>query len=162
HCLKIGLPMIPGICTPSEVEAALELGLRTVKFFPAEPAGGVRYLKAIAAPYADVEFMPTGGITRDSLGDYLSFRRVVACGGSWAASRRIRPRRLGDGDRQSRVVRLAVAPGRYEVAARKRHHTGDQRFGGHGHTGRRTPCARSGAHRVGGFQSSCSALALGE
>jgi 2-dehydro-3-deoxyphosphogluconate aldolase/(4S)-4-hydroxy-2-oxoglutarate aldolase len=85
HCLKIGLPMYPGVCTPSEVEAALALGLRTVKFFPAEPAGGVRYLKAIAAPYPGLEFMPTGGITRDSLGGYLSFRRVVACGGSWMA-----------------------------------------------------------------------------
>jgi 2-dehydro-3-deoxyphosphogluconate aldolase/(4S)-4-hydroxy-2-oxoglutarate aldolase len=85
HCLKIGLPMYPGVCTPSEVEAALALGLRTVKFFPAEQAGGVRYLKAIAAPYPGLEFMPTGGITRDSLGDYLSFRRVVACGGSWMA-----------------------------------------------------------------------------
>ena len=85
HCLEIGLPIFPGVCTPSEVEAALELGLRTVKFFPAEPAGGIRYLKAIAAPYGDVEFMPTGGITRDTLGDYLSYRRVVACGGSWMA-----------------------------------------------------------------------------
>jgi 2-dehydro-3-deoxyphosphogluconate aldolase/(4S)-4-hydroxy-2-oxoglutarate aldolase len=85
RCLEIGLPMYPGVCTPSEVEAALALGLRTVKFFPAEPSGGVRYLKAIAAPYSDVQFMPTGGITRDSLGDYLSFKRVVACGGSWMA-----------------------------------------------------------------------------
>jgi 2-dehydro-3-deoxyphosphogluconate aldolase / (4S)-4-hydroxy-2-oxoglutarate aldolase len=85
HCLKIGLPMYPGVCTPSEVGAALELGLRLVKFFPAQQAGGVRYLKAIAAPYPALEFLPTGGITRDSLGDYLSFRRVVACGGSWMA-----------------------------------------------------------------------------
>ena len=85
HCLEIGLPMFPGVCTPSEVEGALELGVRTVKFFPAEPAGGVRYLKAIAAPYTDLQFIPTGGITRDSLGDYLSFGRVVACGGSWMA-----------------------------------------------------------------------------
>lgn len=85
HCLAIGLPMFPGICTPSDIEAALELGVRTVKVFPAELSGGIRYLKAIAAPYADVDFIPTGGITRSSLGDYLSFRRVVACGGSWMA-----------------------------------------------------------------------------
>ena len=85
HCLTIGLPMFPGVCTPSEVEAALALGLRTLKFFPAEPAGGVKYLRAISAPYGDVSFIPTGGITRDSLGDYLAERRVVACGGSWMA-----------------------------------------------------------------------------
>jgi 2-dehydro-3-deoxyphosphogluconate aldolase/(4S)-4-hydroxy-2-oxoglutarate aldolase len=85
RCQKIGLPMYPGICTPSEVEAALALGVRTVKFFPAEPAGGVKYLKAIAAPYGDVDFMPTGGITRETLGGYLAFKRVVACGGSWMA-----------------------------------------------------------------------------
>lgn len=85
HCLEIGLPMFPGVCTPSEVEAALALGLRTLKFFPAEPAGGVKYLKAISAPYRDVSFIPTGGITRDSLGDYLAERCVVACGGSWMA-----------------------------------------------------------------------------
>ncbi len=85
HCLKIGLPMFPGVCTPSDIEAALALGVRTVKFFPAEPTGGIKYLKAIAAPYGDVSFIPTGGITRDSLGDYLAERRVVACGGSWMA-----------------------------------------------------------------------------
>ena len=85
HCIEIGLPMYPGICTPSEVELALELGLRAVKFFPAEPTGGVKYLKAISAPYGDLEFMPTGGITRDTLADYLGFRKVIACGGSWMA-----------------------------------------------------------------------------
>ena len=85
HCLKIGLPMYPGICTPSDIETALALGLRTVKFFPAEPAGGVRYLQAIAAPYGDLDFMPTGGITRDTVAGYLGFNRVVACGGSWMA-----------------------------------------------------------------------------
>ena len=60
-------------------------GLRVVKFFPAEPAGGLAYLKAIAAPYGDVEFMPTGGITRTNLASYLAFPRIVACGGSWMA-----------------------------------------------------------------------------
>jgi 2-dehydro-3-deoxyphosphogluconate aldolase/(4S)-4-hydroxy-2-oxoglutarate aldolase len=85
HCNDIELPMYPGVCTPSEVESALELGLRAVKFFPAEPTGGVKYLKAIAAPYGKLEFMPTGGITRDTLADYLSFGRVIACGGSWMA-----------------------------------------------------------------------------
>jgi 2-dehydro-3-deoxyphosphogluconate aldolase/(4S)-4-hydroxy-2-oxoglutarate aldolase len=85
HCQRIGLPMYPGVCTPSEVERVLELGIRTVKFFPAEPSGGVKYLKAIAAPYGEIEFIPTGGITRDSLDEYLRYARVVACGGSWMA-----------------------------------------------------------------------------
>jgi 2-dehydro-3-deoxyphosphogluconate aldolase/(4S)-4-hydroxy-2-oxoglutarate aldolase len=85
HCLSIGVPMYPGVCTPSEVEIALELGLRTVKFFPAEPMGGVKFLKAMAAPYGELGFMPTGGITRDTLADYVRYERVVACGGSWMA-----------------------------------------------------------------------------
>ncbi|MES2180291.1 MAG: bifunctional 4-hydroxy-2-oxoglutarate aldolase/2-dehydro-3-deoxy-phosphogluconate aldolase [Gemmatimonadota bacterium] len=85
HCLKIGLPIYPGVCTPSDIERAMEFGLRTLKFFPAEPSGGVKYLKAIAAPYGALEFMPTGGITRESLGSYLGYSRVVACGGSWMA-----------------------------------------------------------------------------
>jgi len=84
-CRERGLPVYPGICTPSEIEAALAKDLRILKFFPAEPAGGLPYLKAIAAPYGDVEFMPTGGITAANVGSYLAFPRVVACGGSWMA-----------------------------------------------------------------------------
>lgn len=85
YCLEREVPVYPGTCTPSEVEAALMRGLKVVKFFPAEPAGGLPYLKAIAAPYGDVEFMPTGGITRANLASYLAFPRIVACGGSWMA-----------------------------------------------------------------------------
>ena len=85
YCLEREVPVFPGVCTPSEVEAALMRGLRVVKFFPAEPAGGLAYLKAIAGPYADVEFIPTGGITRANLASYLAFPRIVACGGSWMA-----------------------------------------------------------------------------
>jgi 2-dehydro-3-deoxyphosphogluconate aldolase / (4S)-4-hydroxy-2-oxoglutarate aldolase len=85
YCLEHDLPVYPGICTPSEVGAALEKGLRVVKFFPAEPMGGLPFLKAIAAPFGEVEFMPTGGITAALLGTYLSFPKVVACGGSWMA-----------------------------------------------------------------------------
>lgn len=84
-CLEHGMPVFPGVCTPTEVEAALAQGLRTLKFFPAEPMGGVKFLKAIAAPYHMVEWMPTGGIGERNLGDYLAFARVVACGGSWMA-----------------------------------------------------------------------------
>ena len=85
HCAEIGLPFYPGVATPSDLEAALELGARIVKFFPAEPLGGVKYLKALAAPYGEVAFMPTGGVSRDTLASYLAFPRVVACGGSWMA-----------------------------------------------------------------------------
>ena len=73
----------PGIATPSEVEAALELGLEAVKFFPAEANGGLDFLKAIAAPYRSIKFVPTGGIQQSNLLGYLKFPRVLACGGSW-------------------------------------------------------------------------------
>ena len=82
---ELGLPVFPGICTPTEIEAALGLGLDVLKFFPAEPMGGLAFLKAVAAPYVDVRFMPTGGITLANLPNYLGFNRVVACGGSWMA-----------------------------------------------------------------------------
>lgn len=85
YCLENGIPVFPGIATPTEVEAALEKGLTTLKFFPAEPMGGLTYLKAMAAPYVDVSFMPTGGINAANIGAYLAFKRVVACGGSWMA-----------------------------------------------------------------------------
>src|SRR5690606_4254630 len=64
---------------------ALECGLDVVKLFPAEQMGGIKYLKAVAAPFPALSFMPTGGITAANLNDYLSFPRVVACGGSWMA-----------------------------------------------------------------------------
>jgi 2-dehydro-3-deoxyphosphogluconate aldolase/(4S)-4-hydroxy-2-oxoglutarate aldolase len=86
HCREIGLPFYPGVATPSDLEVALELGVRAVKFFPAEPMGGVKFLKALAAPYGEVSFLPTGGITRDTLAGYLGLERVVACGGSWMAT----------------------------------------------------------------------------
>jgi 2-dehydro-3-deoxyphosphogluconate aldolase/(4S)-4-hydroxy-2-oxoglutarate aldolase len=85
YCLEQGIPVFPGVATPTEVEAALAKGLRTLKFFPAEPMGGVKFLKAIAAPYGMVEWMPTGGINRENVRGWLEFRKVVACGGSWMA-----------------------------------------------------------------------------
>jgi 2-dehydro-3-deoxyphosphogluconate aldolase/(4S)-4-hydroxy-2-oxoglutarate aldolase len=85
YCLEREIPVYPGIATPTEVEAALEKGLTVLKFFPAEPAGGLAFLKAISAPYVDVSFMPTGGINATNVASYLAFNRVVACGGSWMA-----------------------------------------------------------------------------
>ena len=83
HCKNKGYPIIPGVCTPGEVEKALSLGLKYLKFFPAEAAGGVKMIKAMAAPYTMVSFMPTGGINVSNLADYLSCKAVFACGGSW-------------------------------------------------------------------------------
>lgn len=83
YCLSKGVPMLPGCSNPSDVEAALELGLTTVKFFPAEAAGGLKMLKAMAAPYGNLTFMPTGGINADNLLEYLKFNKIIACGGSF-------------------------------------------------------------------------------
>ncbi len=84
-CQGHEMPIFPGVCTPTEIEAALECGLSVVKFFPAEQLGGLKYLKAVSAPFPDLSFMPTGGINAANVGEYLAFPRVVACGGSWMA-----------------------------------------------------------------------------
>ncbi|MFN0110524.1 MAG: bifunctional 4-hydroxy-2-oxoglutarate aldolase/2-dehydro-3-deoxy-phosphogluconate aldolase [Blastocatellia bacterium] len=83
YCQQKGVPIFPGVCTPTEIEMNLEQGINVMKFFPAEPAGGVKFLKAICAPYKDVRFIPTGGIEIKNIGDYLAIPNVVACGGSW-------------------------------------------------------------------------------
>lgn len=83
RCLERGIPVLPGVATPSEIERARALGLRSVKFFPAEPLGGAALLRALCGPYSDVSFVPTGSITPRVLPDYLSLPQVIACGGSW-------------------------------------------------------------------------------
>lgn len=83
HCLSKGVPFIPGVATASEIEQALALGICHVKFFPAEQAGGIDYIKALCGPYSNVYFMPTGGINIQNLEKYVSFKKVFACGGSW-------------------------------------------------------------------------------
>jgi 2-dehydro-3-deoxyphosphogluconate aldolase/(4S)-4-hydroxy-2-oxoglutarate aldolase len=75
--------MTPGINSPTQIEMALEFGLDVVKFFPAEATGGLNMLKAMAAPYGAVKFIPTGGINQHNVNDYLAFSKVLACGGSW-------------------------------------------------------------------------------
>ncbi|HEU4976282.1 MAG TPA: bifunctional 4-hydroxy-2-oxoglutarate aldolase/2-dehydro-3-deoxy-phosphogluconate aldolase [Baekduia sp.] len=84
--LDRGVPIIPGVCTPSEIGIARGLGLRTVKFFPAEPIGGPRYLRAMCGPFPDVSFVPTGNITPASLPEYLAIPQVLAVGGTWMVS----------------------------------------------------------------------------
>ena len=83
YCVDNNIPITPGTQTPSEMEQALELGLKVVKFFPAEPAGGLNMIKAVAAPYTQLKFIPTGGINSKNVRDYLMYDRILACGGSW-------------------------------------------------------------------------------
>lgn len=83
YCQEKGVPITPGTSSPTDIEAALELGLDVVKFFPAEQSGGIAKIKAMAAPYTNVRFMPTGGVNAANLKDYLDFPKIVACGGSW-------------------------------------------------------------------------------
>ena len=83
YCVEKGIVITPGCSNASDIEIALENGLEVVKFFPAEPAGGLNMIKALAAPYVNVKFMPTGGINAKNVRDYLAYNRIIACGGSW-------------------------------------------------------------------------------
>jgi 2-dehydro-3-deoxyphosphogluconate aldolase/(4S)-4-hydroxy-2-oxoglutarate aldolase len=82
-CRDRGVLPLPGVCTPTEIQAALRAGATLLKFFPAEPMGGVRWLKALAGPFREVRFVPTGGINIENLASYLELPQVAACGGSW-------------------------------------------------------------------------------
>jgi len=83
YCLQKKIPVTPGCANPSDVEQAIEMGLDVVKFFPAEQAGGLEYIKAISAPYPALKFMPTGGINAGNIARYIAFDKILACGGSW-------------------------------------------------------------------------------
>lgn len=85
HCKAMEFPIAPGVCTPTDIEAAMEYGLEILKFFPAGPIGGLKMLKAVSAPYGNLRFIPTGGVNAGNLAEYLSFDKVIACGGSWIA-----------------------------------------------------------------------------
>lgn len=83
YCILKDIPVFPGCITPSEVAQAVKRGLKVIKFFPAEQFGGLAAIKALAAPYTDIKFMPTGGINPKNLENYLSDDKIIACGGSW-------------------------------------------------------------------------------
>lgn len=83
YCQEKGVPILPGTANASDIEIALSLGLNTVKFFPAEPLGGIKMISALAAPYTTMKFMPTGGVSPKNMKDYLSNPKIVACGGTW-------------------------------------------------------------------------------
>ena len=106
HCQQQGIPIIPGVNNPSQVEQALELGLSTLKFFPAEASGGIAMLKALAAVYP-VQFMPTGGISPSNLQPYLALPNVFACGGSWMVPSELIDQ--GDWTTLGRLIADAVA-----------------------------------------------------
>jgi len=111
-CVENNIPVFPGTSTPTDLEMALEHGLKVVKFFPAEAIGGVKTLKAFSGPYGGLRFIPTGGIGPANLKDYLALPCVVACGGSWM----VRPELLKAGDfdavRQLAAEAVALASGR--------------------------------------------------
>lgn len=86
-CVQRQIPVFPGVTTPTEIMMALEFGLKDLKFFPAEQSGGVAKLKAFNSPFSEISFMPTGGITKNNILDYLSLSNVKACGGSWICPR---------------------------------------------------------------------------
>ncbi len=106
-CLERNVPVIPGVATPTEIEMALERELTVLKFFPAQAMGGVEMLKAIAAPYSRVRFIPTGGINAQNLAEYLKLPEVFACGGSWF----VKPGLISSGDftEITRLTREAVS-----------------------------------------------------
>ena len=83
YCMEKNIPVFPGCISPSEVAQAVKRGLKVVKFFPAEQAGGLAMLKAMAEPYTMLKFMPTGGINTKNLKEYLGFSKILCCGGSW-------------------------------------------------------------------------------
>ncbi|HEX3077971.1 MAG TPA: bifunctional 4-hydroxy-2-oxoglutarate aldolase/2-dehydro-3-deoxy-phosphogluconate aldolase [Lachnospiraceae bacterium] len=106
HCVERGIAITPGCANPSDVEAAIELGLSAVKFFPAEAAGGLPMIKAMSAPYGNMKFMPTGGINESNLISYLDFNKIFACGGSWM----VKPELIeaGEFDKIEELTRAAV------------------------------------------------------
>jgi 2-dehydro-3-deoxyphosphogluconate aldolase/(4S)-4-hydroxy-2-oxoglutarate aldolase len=98
---KLNIPYFPGVATPTEILAALNAGITTLKFFPAETLGGISALKAMAAPFPGTRFMPTGGINLSNMNDYLSYAAVVAIGGSWMV-----PQKLVDAGDFAEIERL--------------------------------------------------------
>ncbi|UTV26692.1 bifunctional 4-hydroxy-2-oxoglutarate aldolase/2-dehydro-3-deoxy-phosphogluconate aldolase [Photobacterium atrarenae] len=106
YCQAQSIPVIPGVNNPSQIEQALALGLTFLKFFPAEASGGVAMVKALLAPYVDISLMPTGGISKTNVRDYLALDRVACCGGTWMVA----PTLIENGqwDEVGRLVREAV------------------------------------------------------
>ena len=105
YCIEKGMPVFPGVTSPTEVEMGLARGLKVLKFFPAEASGGVAMLKALGAVY-EVRFMPTGGVSDKNVLSYLALKNVIACGGSWM----VKPELIEAGkfDEITEITRKAV------------------------------------------------------
>jgi 2-dehydro-3-deoxyphosphogluconate aldolase/(4S)-4-hydroxy-2-oxoglutarate aldolase len=114
RCRTLGVPVFPGVATATEIQMALEAGVTTVKFFPAEQLGGVGMVRALAAPFRDVRFIPTGGVSAENLGSYLAEPAVVAAGGTWMVA----PGLLAAGDWAEVTRRTQAAVGIARAAAR--------------------------------------------
>lgn len=106
YCVENNIPIFPGCPTTSDIQKAIKRGLKVVKFFPAEAMGGLATIKAVAAPYGDMLFMPTGGVNEKNLNDYLSFNKIIACGGSWMAKEDLI--NAGEFDKIEEITRSAV------------------------------------------------------
>lgn len=106
-CVKANIVITPGTATPTDVDMALDHGVKVVKFFPAEPMGGIKTLKAISAPFGMMQFIPTGGIDASNVAQYLIFPKVLACGGSWMATKEMLAAKQWD--RVTELARQAVA-----------------------------------------------------
>jgi 2-dehydro-3-deoxyphosphogluconate aldolase/(4S)-4-hydroxy-2-oxoglutarate aldolase len=106
YCVDNGIPITPGINSPSQIEQGLEMGLTVLKFFPAEQSGGLEMLKAFAGPYGSVRYIPTGGVNVKNMADYLSYPKILAVGGSWM----VKPELLAAGNyvEVTRLCREAV------------------------------------------------------
>ena len=100
-CLDNGVTPLPGCTTPSEIEQALEMGLKVVKFFPAEQSGGLEKIKAMSAPYGGIKFMPTGGVSLENVNSYLNAKCIIACGGSFMVKES-----LIDGENWDEITKL--------------------------------------------------------
>ena len=107
RCQELGVLVIPGVITPTDIAKAMSYDIDVVKFFPAEAFGGASTLKAMAAPYGDMRFVPTGGINANNVSSYLEIPSVAACGGSWMVDRKLI--QAGDFPKITSLVRDAVA-----------------------------------------------------
>lgn len=105
HCRTLDVPFFPGVCTPSEVQNAMEAGCEVLKFFPAADMGGVKMLSLLKVLYSDVRFMPTGGINLDNVADYLALDNVLCCGGTWLCPEQL----MADGKWDEVEERVATA-----------------------------------------------------
>lgn len=111
YCIEKNIPVFPGCITPSEIAQAVKRGLKVVKFFPAEQFGGVDTIKALAAPYVGLKFMPTGGINAGNIKDYLECKSVIACGGSWMVKGNIIEAKEFDRIKEMTVTAVSIVKG---------------------------------------------------